>query len=57
MVQCLRLCTSTAGGMGSIPGQATKIVHALRFSQKKKKKLPFSSSSPVLQTDANVVVQ
>ena len=39
MVQCLRLCTSTAGGMGSIPGQATKIVHALRFSQKKKKKI------------------
>ena len=38
MVQCLRLCTSTAGGMGSIPGQATKIVHALRFNQKKKKK-------------------
>ena len=27
VVQWLRLCTSTAGGMGSIPGQGTKIPH------------------------------
>ena len=27
-VQWLRLCTPNAGGMGSIPGQGTKIPHA-----------------------------
>ena len=44
--------------MGSIPGRATKIVHDLRVSQEEKKKeLLISSSSPVLQTDANAVVQ
>ena len=35
MVQWLRLCTSTVGGVGSIPGQGTKILHA---AQPKKKK-------------------
>ena len=35
-VQWLRLCASTAGGTGSIPGQGTKILHATRRSQKKK---------------------
>ena len=29
-VQWLRLCASTAGGMGSIPGRGTKIPHATR---------------------------
>ena len=38
VVQWLRLCTSTAGAVGSIPGQETKIPHAARHSQKKKKK-------------------
>ena len=33
-VQWLRLCTSTAGGMGSNPGQGTKILHAMWHSQK-----------------------
>ena len=28
VVQRLRLCTSTAGGVGSIPGQENKIPHA-----------------------------
>ena len=37
MVQWLRLCTSTAGGMGSIPGQGTKTPHAVQKDQKKKK--------------------
>ena len=32
-VQWLRLCTSTAGGMGSIPAQGTKIPHAVQHSQ------------------------
>ena len=36
-VQWLRLCTSNAGGMGSIPGQGTKIPHAAWCSQKKLK--------------------
>ena len=40
VVQWLRLCTSTAGAVGSIPGQGTKIPHAtkkiIRCSQKKK---------------------
>ena len=36
-VQWLRLCTSTAGGMSSIPGQGTKILHAAQRGQEKKK--------------------
>ena len=31
VVQWLRLCTSTAGGTGSIPGLGTKIPHAFFF--------------------------
>ena len=38
VVQWLRLHASTAGGGGSIPGQGTKIPHALGHGQKKKKK-------------------
>ena len=34
-VQWLRLCTSIAGGMGSVPGQGTKIPHASRCGPKK----------------------
>ena len=34
MVQWLRLRTSTAGGVGSIPGQGTKIPRAMRHGQK-----------------------
>ena len=37
VVQWLRLCTSIAGGMGTNPGQGTKIPHASRYGQKKKK--------------------
>ena len=41
MVQWLRLCAATAGGMGrgSIPGWGTQIVHATWHDQKKKKTL------------------
>ena len=39
VVQWLRLCASTARGMGSIPGWGTKILHALQCGQKKKKKM------------------
>ena len=37
VVQWLRLCTFTAKGPGSIPGQGTKIPQAVWSSQKKKK--------------------
>ena len=37
-VQWLRLRASTARGMGSIPGQGTKIPHATWHGQKIKKK-------------------
>ena len=36
MVQWLRLRASTAGGMGSIPSQGTKIPDAVQYGQKKK---------------------
>ena len=36
MVQWLRLCTSTAGGTRSIPGQGTRILCAARHGQKKR---------------------
>ena len=35
VVQWLRLCASTAGGMGSIPGWGTKIPHDAGSGQKK----------------------
>ena len=36
-VQWLRLHTPNAGGTGSIPGRGSKIPHAMRCGQKKKK--------------------
>lgn len=36
--QRLRFPASTAGGIGSIPGQVTKILHTTCCDQKKKKK-------------------
>ena len=36
VVQWLRLCASTAGGTGSIPGWGAKILHASQRSLKKK---------------------
>ena len=38
MVQRLRLRASTAGGVGLIPDQGTKIPHASRCGQKEKEK-------------------
>ena len=38
MVQWLRLCASTAGGMGSIPGQGTQDPACCSVRLKKKKK-------------------
>ena len=37
VVQWLRLQASIAGGAGSIPGQGTKILHAVQHGQIKKK--------------------
>ena len=37
-VQWLGLCASTAGGRGLIPGQGTKIPHAVRHSRGNKEK-------------------
>ena len=34
--QWLKVCFSTTGGTGSIPGQETKILHAVQHSGKKK---------------------
>ena len=34
-VQWLRLYTSTAGDMGSVPGWGTRIPHASQYGQKK----------------------
>ena len=47
-VQCLRLCTSSAAGAGSIPGRGTKLPHAVGHSQNKKRRyvLRHAFSSP-----------
>ena len=52
--QQLRLCASTAGDKGSIPGQGTKIPHAVWHSQKmKKKKKVFKEGIIKVITDNN----
>ena len=38
-VQWLRICASTAGGTGSVPGWGTKIPHAARCGQKKERNI------------------
>ena len=45
-VQWLGHCTSTAGGMGLIPGWGTKILHATWCDQKIGKKYVSKTSSP-----------
>ena len=44
MAHWLRLCTSTAGDVGSIPDRGTRIPHALWSRKKKKKKNPYSKA-------------
>ena len=50
--QWIRLHASTAGGEGSIPGQGTKILHAMQCSQrkrlKKKNRLPSAPNATEL---------
>ena len=50
VVQSLRLCTSTSGGAGSIPGRGTETPHPVHraLQQKKKKKCCFECKSNVL---------
>ena len=42
MVQWLKLCTSTAEGMGLIPCWGTKIPHEAQHGQKEEKKNPIA---------------
>ena len=44
--QWLRIHASNAGGLGSIPGQVTKILHATRGGKKKKRKKKERKTSP-----------
>ena len=54
MVQWLRLCASNAGGMGSIPGQGTKIPHTIQCGQKKEKQT-LAMNVYVIEADVNYV--
>ena len=38
LIQWLRICASTTGGLGSFPGEGTKISYAVQCGSKKKKK-------------------
>ena len=51
--QWLRLCASDAERAGLIPGQGTKIPHAVQHRQKKKKILGFTSNISVLERSMN----
>ena len=66
MVQWLRLCASTPGGVGSIPGPVAKISQAVQCAKKKKKRnqqifnpvgfvLPFTESGHLDQTPCFIV--
>ena len=49
-VQWLRLCPSSAGGMGSIPVKGAKIPHAVWCGKKKKVHLVYVNYSVSLKT-------
>ena len=51
-VQWLRHCASTAGGIGSIPGQWTKIPHAVGHGQKRHNILKQPNQEPLNDTYA-----
>ena len=46
MVQWLRLCTSSAGSTGSIPGQGTKIPHVDQAKKKRRRCLKVRVARP-----------
>ena len=53
----VKICTFNAGGMGSIPGQGTKIPHASWHGQKKKKKCifkPYTQESNLVPVDPRI---
>ena len=50
-VQWLRLCASTAGDAGSIPGQGTKILHAAQTAKEKENEI-FKKKEEFLQEEA-----
>jgi len=58
VVQWLRLCTSSVGGTGLIPGLGTKTPHALWHGQKKKNNttwifwIVFSPKSDIIFADS-----
>ena len=52
--QWLRLCPSTAVGMGSVPGQGTKILHAAQCSHKERKKNKEILSNTFLELMKNI---
>ena len=47
----VRLCTSTAGGVGLIPGRGTKIPHASQCGKKKKKRACYMLSENIIIQD------
>ena len=57
VVQWLRFCTSNAGDEGSIPGQGTKIPHALWPKRKKKKNQGGNQKSKILHYTVPSCVQ
>ena len=54
-VQWLRLYASNAGGVGSIPGQGTKIPHAMWPKDKSKSKIKYMAvtNTGEINTDLN----
>ena len=55
-VQWLRLHAPNTGGMGLIPSQGTKILHAVCHSQKKKRKIAFTDSMDVSLSELRELV-
>ena len=55
VVQWLRLHPSNAGGAGSIPGQGTKIAHAVWHGQKKFFLIKKEKSSPICNITGHII--
>ena len=54
VIQGLRLRASIAGGMGSIPGPGTKILHGAAKKNKQTRNWALESSNPSSATDKQV---
>ena len=57
MVQWLELHAFTAEGLGSIPGQGTKIPQAMQYGQKKKRVRSFLYNTNMHKADRAVVLE